>query len=223
MIASLTFRAATPDDVGFLVDAVRISERVPIGRETSLYESIFGLSREEVDAFLAESLLQDVGGCQLSYRTFHVLADGERPVACCSAWVEAARGAPSGRLVAMTISRFIGVARWKARMMAIRALSASVPSRTPMTLQLESFYTRPEFRGQGATSHLIDGAIAALASRDVRPRTAEISLLAENVGAARAYMKSGFEHVWSTSPGNPRFRELTGSAGFIQMRREIGW
>ncbi len=222
MIAALTFRAATPDDVAFLVNAVRISERVPIGSETSLYESIFGLSRGEVDESLAESLMRDVGGSQLPYRTFHVLADGERPVACCSAWIEAARGAPSGRLVAMTISRFIGAARWKARMGAIRALSASVPVRTPLALQLESFYTKPEFRGQGATGQLIDGALAALATRGIHPQTAEISLLKENAGAARAYLKSGFEHVWSTSPGNPEFKELTGSAGFVQVRRHVG-
>lgn len=51
---------------------------------------------------------------------------------------------------------------------------------------------------------------------------AEISLLKENHVAAAAYAKSGFEVTWSTPDIDEQFFALTGSRGFLQMRRVLG-
>jgi GNAT superfamily N-acetyltransferase len=218
----LHFRPATRLDVGFLVKAVRAAERVPVGEDDAcIYETVFGFTHDEVDRFLTESLSEEGDGSPLTFRTFFVLEAGGRPVACCSAWVEAAGGAPSGRITAMMISRFLGSARWRECMPAVRALADSVPPRTPGAAQLESFYTDPEYRRRGATHHLIEGALRALATGSAAPGIAEINLLRENEAAARAYAKSGFEVVSSTAPTNALLERLTGSRGFIQMRRSL--
>lgn len=215
------FRPATPQDVAFLAEGVRIAERIPAADELTIYEAVFGFTRSELDGFLTETLRQDGGDYPLTFGTFFVLERDGDPVACCAGWVEAAHGLPSGHITAMAISRYLGSRRWRERAPFIRALAAAAPSRSPQTLQLESFYTAPAFRGQGSTRRLIEGVLGVLAVGPVAPRTAEISLLAENRQAAGAYAKSGFQAVWTTPTAEEVFRGLTGSRGFMQMRRDL--
>lgn len=216
------FRPATVEDVDFIAEGVRIAERVPASEDLSVYEAVFGFTRAELDRFLSSTLTQDGGDYPLTFGTFFVLEREGSPVACCAGWIEAAHGVPSGHIAAMAISRFLGGKRWRERAPFIRALAESAPPRTPMALQLESFYTAPDFRGRGSTRRLIEGAIADLAPNAASPAIAEISLLAENRQAAGAYSKAGFESAWSTPSVNEVFRGLTGSRGFIQMRRNLG-
>lgn len=218
-MGTIVFREATARDADFLVKAVRRAEQVPLGENRCMYECIVGLTGEEVDRFLSEMLSQDGSDHQLTFRTFCVLANEDVPVACCAAWIEAGKGVPSGLTVAMALSRFIGTKRWRERAPTIGALAACAPRRTPLALQLESFYVEPAFRGHGATTQLIEGVAQTLAHAGRLPESAEISLLQENRGAASAYLKSGFEVAWTTPHIDERLRALTGSNGFLQMRR----
>lgn len=216
------FRAATAEDADFLAEGVRIAERIPATDDLTVYEAVFGFTREELDRFLASTLGEEGGDYPLTFGTFFVLEREGIPVACCAGWVEAVHGLPSGHLTAMQISRFLGTKRWRERAQFIRALAASAPARSPMALQLESFYTAPQFRGRGSTRRLIEGVLGVLAAGEGSPRTAEISLLVENRPAAGAYAKAGFEPVWTTPLVDGLFREVTGSRGFLQLRRLLG-
>jgi len=141
-------------------------------------------------------------------------------VACCTQWVESEGAAPSGTTVAMLMSRFLGISRLRSRASFIRALAAVAPKRTAGSLQLESFFVAPEFRGAGLAAALTSYCISETTARSTTTH-AEISLLAENTAAARAYRSAGFESFWHTPANDPLFAERTGSAGFVQLRRTI--
>jgi GNAT superfamily N-acetyltransferase len=216
----LRFREATIDDVGFLVTASKAAERLPTGGD-GMYQRVYGLTNEEVDRFFTETLAQDTKDNQLTFRTFNVLVRGAQRVGCCSAWVEAQSGQPNGLKVAMAVSRFLGAERWRGRSTSSAVLAKCAPKRTPGALQLETFYVVPEDRGKGLTARLIQGVVKRFSDAERPPPLAEISLLRENQAAAAAYAKSGFEPGWSTADTDEQFLALTGSRGFLQMRRVL--
>ena len=215
-----TLRSATPDDVSFLVRGILAAERLPSNADVTTYERVFGMEREELIGFLRGILAQPTAGHQLAYGSFHILALQGEPVACCAAWVEALNGAPSGKIIAVALSRFLGIQRWKARRGYIQSFMASVPPRSVGQLQLESFFVEPSARGRGMTAQLIEGVLEHSSSLTNRPSAAEISLFRENSAAIRAYQKAGFEIGWS-SPPNEALQDLLGSRGFVKMQRSL--
>lgn len=216
------FRDATVDDVDFLATATNAAERLPNADGAGMYERVYGLTSEECDRFLRETLAQETRDNQLTFRTFGVLMRGSRPVACCSAWVEAQGGQPSGLKLAIAVSRFIGSKRWRERNSASAVLARCSPKRTPGALQLETFYVEPGSRGMGGTGRLINDVLRKFMGTEEPPSVAEISLLIENQAAAAAYAKSGFDVAWSAPDTDEQFLALTGSRGFVQMRRVLG-
>src|SRR5436190_7874094 len=127
MTDDLLFREAAIDDVPFLVIASRNAEQLPNGDGDGMYERIYGLTHEECDRFYAETLAQETKDNQLTYRTFNVLTRGDRTIGCCSAWVEAQSGQPSGLKLAMAVSRFLGAKRWRERTPSSATLAKCAP------------------------------------------------------------------------------------------------
>jgi len=217
----LRLRQATIDDLSFLVTASRAAERLPNGDGDGIYERVYGLTNEEVDRFFSETLAQDTKDNQLTFKTFNVIVLGAQPVACCSAWVEAQSGQPSGLKVAMAVSRFLGAGRWRDRSASSTTLAKCAPRRTSGALQLETFYVVPDCRGKGLAGRLIEGVVERFSCAGRAPSLAEISLLRENKAAAAAYTKAGFEPGLSPATTDEQFFALTGSRGFLQMRRVL--
>jgi GNAT superfamily N-acetyltransferase len=196
----------------FVVEAMLAAERVPRGM--TMYEAIFGVSSDELRTFLAETLSYDAPGRPLSLGSFRLLAVDNAPVACCASWVEPRDGTASGAWVAMALSRHLGIGRFRARAREIRLLSEMAPRRSPGTLQLESFFVQPEFRGRRLTEQLIGHCL----TQDSGGATAaEISLLEENRPAISAYSEAGFLERWRSTAEPDAFNELTGSRGFVQL------
>ena len=215
-------RPATLDDLAFLLHAIRATEHLETLAAVSMYEIIYGLSGFELDALLAECLSGDHEGHQLSLRSFLIAELDGMAVGCCARWVEGAGVKASGARVAMIVSRFIGIKRWRAQSDSVRAISDSSPPRTVGALQLESFYVDPNFRGDGIAGRLIEAAIRAVRPTDNMSKLAEISLLRENESAARAYRKVGFEPTGAPVEATTEFVKLTGSSGLLQLRKELG-
>ena len=217
---TVKLRRATLADVPFLTRAVIDAEHLPDSNRT-MYEAIFGFTHEEAEEFIRSSLQREGSGHQLTFSTFHILEQDGVPVACCSAWIEGESGIPSGHAVGTLVSRALGTRRWRERTPAIRALAHAAPHRTPHALQLEAFHTVPAFRGRGLLGQLIAAVIALHRLERRGAWIAEIGLLQENEAAARAYTKAGFDVAWRTVEDTTAFHELTGSRGFIQLRRSV--
>lgn len=216
----LVFRKATSSDLPFLIAAVKAAEK--LGTASCTYEKLFLLSAAEVDALLNQALSIESGGYQLALSTFFVYTRGGVPVACCSSWIEAADGIPSGFKMAAVLSDLLGFEKWIDAKAAIKAFADAIPQRTVGALQMETFYVEPSCRGQGLTVRIIDSVIRRFDSVVTSAKIAEITMFEGNAEALRAYQKAGFHIHRKGDPGNALFRTLTGSAGFIQLHKTIG-
>jgi ribosomal protein S18 acetylase RimI-like enzyme len=222
--ASSSFIAApaTSDDDDFLVEAILAAEQLPRHDGATMYEILLGVSRESCDEFFRFALNQDSKGHQLSRSSFIVIWVGATPVACCAAWVEATGSQQSGMSTAFLMAEFLGRETFKHRMRALRTISQSAPKRSTGTIQLETFYVARTFRGRGLVSRLIGEALQRRAeSSSFPPPSAEISLLSENRAALGAYLRSGFRQVSRPPSVSSGFAELTGSIGYLQLRKEL--
>jgi ribosomal protein S18 acetylase RimI-like enzyme len=222
MNESVALRPAVLSDAPFLTKAILAAEELPLpDANITMYERIFMMERDEVAQMIRDAVLQDGRGHQLTWRTFNVLEVEDRAVATCAAWIESAFGPPSGVSVAMIVSRFLGQRRWRTCTSLVKQLSAAVPRRTPGSIQLESFFVAHDVRGSGFVSRLIDGALERLAESSARVSQAEIILLRENARAKRAYERAGFFVADESPDASPEFQTLTGSKGFVLLRRSL--
>ncbi|TXT39547.1 MAG: hypothetical protein FD135_2091 [Comamonadaceae bacterium] len=215
----LFFRKATLADLPFLITAVKAAEK--LGTAGCTYEMLFLLSAAEVDALLNQALSIEGDDYQLALSTFFVYTRGGVPVACCSSWIEAAEGIPSGFKMAAVLSDLLGFEKWIDAKAAIKAFADATPKRTAGALQMETFYVEPSCRGQGLTARIIDSVIRRFDSVVVPAKIAEITMLEGNAEALRAYQKAGFHIHCKGEPGNALFRTLTGCTGFIQLHKMI--
>ena len=216
----LVFRKASPADIPFIIAAVKAAEK--LGAESCTYEKLFLLSAREVDALLKQALAIDSGGYQLALSTFFVNSRAGVPVACCSSWVEAEDGMPSGFKLASVLCDLLGFEKWLGAKNAIKAFADATPQRTAGALQMETFYVEPSCRGHGLTTRIIESVISHFGNVVAPGTLAEITMLDGNSGALRAYQKAGFQIHRKGVSGNALFRTLTGSDGFIQLSKEIG-
>lgn len=216
----LVFRKATPADLHFLITAIKAAEKLCTASCT--YEKIFKLSAPEVDDLLKQALSIEGVGYQLALSTFFLYTRGGVPVACCSSWIEAADGMPSGFKIATVLSNLLGFEKWIDAKVSITAFSEANPQRTAGALQLETFYVEPSYRGQALTVRIIDSVIRHYVSIPTSAKIAQITMLEENVEAFHAYQKAGFQIHGKSVPGSALFRSMTGSAGFLQLYKTIG-
>jgi len=215
----LGFRKANPADLPFLITAVKAAER--LGAAGCIDEKIFLLSATEFDALLNQALSIESDGFQLAQSPFFVCTRGCVPVACCSSWIEAADGVPSGFKMAAVLSDQLGFEKWMGAKAAIKAFADATPQRTAGALQMETFYVEPSCRGKCLTVRIIDSVIRHFDSFATSAKIAEITMLEGNAEALRAYQKAGFHIHRKGDAGNALFRTLTGSAGFIQLQKTI--
>lgn len=215
----LVFRKAIPTDIPFLIAAVKAAEK--LGTASCTYENIFLLSAAEIDALLNQALSIESGGYQLALSTFFVYARGCIPVACCSSWIEAADGIPSGFKIATVLSDLLGFEKWIEARAAIKAFADAIPLRTVGALQMETFYVEPSCRGQGLAVRIIDSVICNFNRVLTSAKIAEITMFEANAEALHAYKKAGFHIHRKGDPGSALFQKLTGSSGFIQLHKII--
>ncbi len=216
----LIFQKANSSDLPFLIAAIKSAGK--LGTAGCIYERIFHLSAAEVDTLFFQALSIEGGGHQLALSTFFVFKQGDVPVACCSSWVEAEDGMPSGFKLAAVLCDLLGFEKWLNAKVAFKAFADATPRRNAGALQMETFYVKPSSRGQGLTTRIIQSVISHFGSVVTPGAIAEITMLDGNSEALRAYQKAGFQILRKGVPGNALFRALTGSTGFIQLHKTIG-
>ena len=214
-------RPASKADTAFLVAAVLEAERAPGFPVECVYERLFETTRAQTTDLLTYALESDARAHQLDINSFHIIEFNEAPVACCSAWVEAHDGQPSGLKLAMLFSRWLGLRKWRERAAYISCFAACSPRRTEEALQLETFYVDPNHRRKVLTKRLIDSAVARHARDSSNIVRCEISLFMENTVALAAYERAGFKLTWRTTGDASCLIQIAGSKGFLQVSREL--
>jgi GNAT superfamily N-acetyltransferase len=214
-------RKARESDIPFLILAIRSAESSGARSRKTTYEMLYSLNEEELPGILRNALMSRCPGHQLDLDSFYILEEKGNAVATCAAWMEAQDGVSSGFKLASIFSNQLGMKRWRAAKEKIQALAEAMPEKTPGTLQLETFFVVPEYRGRGLTSVLIESILAEFKKQGVSGVTAEIMFLHSNNSALQAYKKAGFQVCGMSTSANRLFLEVTGSSSFVQVFREI--
>jgi hypothetical protein len=217
--APFRYRPATLDDIPFLVSAIIEAERSATPR--GLYERVFDLDSKELSTILNAVLEDDVEGCELCPRSFHLAFDDTLPVACMAAWVEA-DGAPASNVVRMSqLSFAVGPDRWRRASARLRLLAEIEIPREPGALELESVYVANSHRGRGVIRGLFDHVFAFVEGNAPEARKAQMLTVVGNASATSAFARSGFAEVRRRVSSNPEILEIFPGAGRILWERPL--
>lgn len=192
MSRNIKIHRATADDKDFIIESILAAEKS--GTDLLSYCAIFNLTEKEFTHILGQILDEDLTGQELCFSGFLIAqVNGMNAAAICS-WAEGDEGA-SSLIKANTLMYFIGKEKFMAAMPALKLLEQVNIERTAGAIQLESVYTKTEFRGLGLSKLLIDAHIAEHKARNPGINKAQIILMNTNVSAIKAYEKAGFHVV----------------------------
>jgi ribosomal protein S18 acetylase RimI-like enzyme len=185
------FRKATTKDIAFLVETIIEAEKC--GTDKLSYSTIFGLSEDDARKYIADMLLEEIDGCELSISSFLVAEKNGQIVAATAAWIEGIEGIPSivlkGNLLNSTLPKECFE---KASMIThiIRDLHIDYISDT---IQLGLVYVSKDFRGYNLVSLLIEEQKLLL--HKVRPKITKmyVQVFGNNLPAIKAYEKANFK------------------------------
>jgi len=190
---NITIRRAAAKDSDLITEAIISAEKS--NSDKLSYSAIFDLTEEEVKELLKQALDEEIDGQEICASHFLIAeVDGEAAAACAS-WIEAKDGAPSGQLKANILFHLLGKEKWDRAAEKLRAVAATNIERTYGAAQIESVYTKPEFRGKGLTPMLIEEHFRQHKAEFPELNKAQVILLKNNTSAANAYRKAGFELV----------------------------
>ena len=211
-------RRATPTDVDFLVEAAIQADMS--GGSRSTYSTLFDLSPEAVESTLREVLLTDVEGQELCISGAMVAEAAGRPAAAVTAWIEGHDETPSTIAKASVLFAVLGGERAQAARPRLAALSQLAIPRALGAIQLESIYVRPDHRGRGLVSRLVEAHLADLGAR-APAKVAQIMLAGNNERARGAYAKLGFALKSERTSDDPEVGRLLPDNTRILMERSL--
>ena len=219
MMEKFIIRKATINDVPFLVDTIIEAEKS--GTDILTYSTVFGLSEDETKKYIAEMLLEEIDGCELSISSFLVAENDGEIIASVGAWIEGIEGISSsvlkGNLLNYTLPKKCIESAIELNIM-IRELHIEY---IPDTIQIGLVYVSPAFRGKNLVSLLINEQVFRL--KQIKPSVSEIyvQVFGNNTPAIKAYEKANFKIQFSKKSVNKDILKYMPSDKKILMKREL--
>ncbi len=216
---SITIRQATIADKEFVMLAIAEAEKS--GNDTISYCNIMGVSEQEFLEMLSNMLDEEIEGQEMYIPGFLIALVNGIPAAASCSWVEQSGNMASSTLKSNLLMYHTARSVLLAAMPAIAALKEVNIDRTPGSLQIESIYTSPQYRGRGLTGLLIKEHIAQHKTAHPAITKAQITLLGCNEAARSAYTKAGFVQVKEKKSDNPIILKLLFCERKIMMEKTI--
>ena len=188
---NINIRQANEKDIPFLVETVIAAER----SNTSLcsYSTLFRLNNDEVIKKLSEIIYEDITGQELCISGFYIAEiNGQYASACCS-WIESEDGIPSSIIKSNLLLWYFGKSKCENIAKEFPFLNDLFIERNKNYIQIESVYTRDEFRGKGIAAILIRTHIFKKTHADNSLQKAQLIVAGGNENAITAYKKIGFK------------------------------
>ncbi len=186
----LTFRQATFKDVDFIIQAIIEAEKS--GSDKISYCTLFDLSLENLQTALKEILSEDFEGQQLCVSGFQIAAIEGKNVGTCCTWIEGFEGMSSAIITGSLLGEYFPQINFQIGAEKSELLKTMSIEREKGTLQIESVFTLPEFRGKGIFRELLKQHIKNQLIKKPDLNKAQIILAESNKEALAAYQKSGF-------------------------------
>jgi ribosomal protein S18 acetylase RimI-like enzyme len=215
----ITIRKAHPTDADLIIEAIIAAEKS--NSPLLSYSAIFGMSEEEVEDLLRQALEEEIEGQEICHAHFLIAEVDGRPAAACASWIEGMDGVPSGQIKANVLFHLIGKDKWNAAAEKLKAVAETNIERTAGAAQIESVYTRPEFRGKGLTAMLINEHFKQHKEQNPGLEKAQVILLKNNTSAESAYGKAGFVKTAERTSNHPLAGELLPCPAKIMMEKKL--
>ena len=215
----INIRNATIQDVPFLVQTIIEAEKS--GTDKLTYSTIFGLTEEDAGKYIANMLLEEVDGCELSISSFLVAEFGGQVVAAVSAWIEGIEGISStvlkGNLLNFTLPKRC-IEKATALNSIIRDLHIEY---APDTLQLGNGHVLKSFRGNNLLGILISERIEQLSQ--IRPDISEVysQIFECNTPSIRTCEKLNFKQIMVKRSTNEDILHYLPFHSKVLMKREL--
>ncbi|MBK7028862.1 MAG: GNAT family N-acetyltransferase [Bacteroidales bacterium] len=215
----MIIRSAVAEDIEFLVEAIIQADMSGSGR--SSYGRIFGISDEVLRKCLTSMLLEGLDGFEISLGSFRVCEKEGKPVAAVSGWVEALNGVSSGVIKMSAFNFLLPRGTLVSSRENLKVASEISLEREASTLQIESVYTHPEFRGLGIAGKLIDFIISEEKFLHPALEKVQVQLMKENHSALNAYLKLGFQVSHEITSGNVYICEILPGRTKVLMEKRL--
>jgi ribosomal protein S18 acetylase RimI-like enzyme len=210
-------RNATISDVPFLVDTIIESEKS--GTDKLSYSTVFGLSETESRKYIADMLLEEVDGCELSISSFLIAEMNGRIAAASAAWIEGMDGIPSTVLKGNLLN-YILPKKCFGRALAIDLILRDIHiDYVSGAIQLGLVYVESDFRGFNLVGMLIDEHIHQYQKLHPDIDAMYVQVFGNNLRAIRAYEKADFRVVLIRESANKEVMRYLPSNKKIVMKK----
>jgi ribosomal protein S18 acetylase RimI-like enzyme len=212
-------RKANVTDIPFLITSIIEADKS--GTEKSSYCSLLNITESEFNDLLKNIFELELEGFEFCTSSFCILEYKNELVGASASWLEYENGIPS----------------WQSRMLSIREIAKPesflhllemnktaanlIPERSNYSLQIESVYIVPEFRGKGLFNLMLDFHLEKSQSQFQNLHSIELVVYDNNIAAIKAYSKLGFEVTKKTKLNNHTINCIFPSDGMILISKTI--
>jgi ribosomal protein S18 acetylase RimI-like enzyme len=215
----VTIEKATLEDKNFLVKAILEADKS--FTNTSSYSQLLEMSENELVSVFHELFEEELEGCEFGHESFAIARiDGENAGTCAS-WIEGASGLPSWQLRTTALFCSVPSKNMNRLKQNTETFSSINLPRTPGSLQIESVYIEPQFRGKGVFLELLNFHINFTLKQGFDFNIVELLTYNSNVIAEAAYRKVGFEKVQSSHSEHPQIKNFYPSDGMTLWQKKV--
>jgi len=216
---NIRYHFATSEDLDFVIEA--IVESTKSGTDRISYCGLFSLSEMRFREILKQVVAEDVGGNDFSLTNYLIASIDGNPVGACCAWIEALVGVQSNllkfnllfpHLEAEEVQNAKNIAQF------VRPLQLN---REPFSLQIDSVYVKPEFRGMGLSQKIILEQFRFFSEKNPEITKAQLIVIKPNTGAIRSYEKIGFKVIQEAEANNEVVSKIFPATIFILMEMPL--
>ena len=218
-MSDFTIRTANINDVPFLVETIIEAEKS--GTNNLSYSTIFGLSEDEVKKYLAEILLEEVDGCELSVSSFIVAEREGELAAAVSAWIEGSEGMPSAVLKGNLLNYVLPNKCIKNAMQINSIISEIHIEYISNTIQLGAGYVANKFRGYALLGIIVNEIIKRLRESNPEVLYAYAQIFDCNIASIKTHEKANFEVITVKESLNKMILDYLPSNKKILMRKKL--
>lgn len=217
--ADIIVRKAQSMDTPFLITSIIEADKS--GTDKSSYCSLLNINESEFSDLLRSIFKLELDEFEFCVSSFCVLEYKNKLVGASASWIEYENGTPS----------------WQNRMLSIREESKPesfnhllkmnetaanlIPPRTHFSLQIESVFITPEFRGKGLFKKMLDFHYENAISHFQDLHSIELVVYDNNVSALNSYSKLGFNIIKKTKLNNQEINCIFPSNGMVLISKLI--
>lgn len=190
---NVEIRRAEKKDIDFIIETIIEAEKS--FTNVISYCTIFSLTEEEVVDLFRKFLNENIPGQEFCYSDYLVAVDGEEYLGACASWVEGTEGFSSSVIKADLLLEFLSYEKMAESKHLFEHLQKINIEREINSLQIVNAYVRPQHRGKGIISRLINEHIKIQKAAYPFIKKAQLRPTGVNEAAYKAYNKMGFEFV----------------------------